>query len=96
MGAFCYNIALVGVFERLKMKYQEVMGGFSGLLFLVMLVIFGLQGLNQPITPSNIVLGLMVLVGSSVLIGGGLFIVLAILFGLLHHEAAKNQNESHH
>lgn len=78
------------------MKYQEVLGGLSGVLFLVMLVTFGLQGLNQPITLSNVLLGLMVLVGSSVLIGGGLLVVLAVFFGLLHQETTKNQNENHH
>lgn len=73
------------------MKQAEIFGGLSGVLVLILIVLFGLQGMGQPITLSNVVLGLMLLSGASVLIGGGILIVLVICFGLLRKEAGKGE-----
>jgi hypothetical protein len=73
------------------MKQAEIGSGLSGVLGMVMFVVFALQGMGLPITFGNVLLGLMLLVGASISIGGGIFIVLVVCFGLLRKEANKGE-----
>ncbi|MCL4208207.1 hypothetical protein KJZ63_01060 [Patescibacteria group bacterium] len=73
------------------MKQAEIFGGLSGVSLMIMIVCFALLGMKQPITLGNVVLGMIILSGGSVLIGGGLFVVLVICFGLLRREPAQNE-----
>lgn len=74
------------------MKYQEVTGGASGLLLMVLIVVLALQGLGQQMTIGNIVLGLAFLAIALIVIGGGIFFVLVFCFSRLKIESDQKQN----
>ncbi len=73
------------------MKQAEIGSGLSGVVGMVMVVLLALQGMGQPITLGNVLLGIMLLLGASVLIGGGIFIILVVCFSLLKKEPAQNE-----
>lgn len=73
------------------MKQAEIFGGLSGVLVVIMIVCFALLSMGQPITLGNVVLGMILLSGGSVLLGGALFIVLVVCFSLLKRETTQNE-----
>lgn len=63
-------------------KYSEIGWGLSGPMTLIFLVVIVLQGMNIPITIGSVILGLMVLIGGSIMAGVVIFLFLVIYFSI--------------
>lgn len=63
-------------------KYSEVGWGLSGLMTLIVLVVISLLGLNLPITLGNVIFGMIVFAGGSILSGVAIFFFLVIYFSI--------------